>query len=148
ATGKIRLFGQADGLCGTSHRGFVDHLDRLWIATTCGVFRNDHPSASDRFHRIDQPASMEHGAWACAEDQQGAMWVTNPDGLWRLSDDRWRQYRKADGLLSDAPYITTIAPDGALWLHHRFDAGIERVELLGERIVRSTPVLPADALSV
>jgi signal transduction histidine kinase/streptogramin lyase/ActR/RegA family two-component response regulator len=149
ATGKIRLFGKADGLpCQTSHRGFVDHLDRLWVATACGVFRNDLPSASGRFRRIDQPASLEHGAWAFSEGKQGTMWITSPDGLWSLSDGRWRQYRKADGLLSDNPYITTIAPDGALWLHHRFDAGIEKVELLADRIVRSTPVVPADALSV
>jgi signal transduction histidine kinase/ligand-binding sensor domain-containing protein/DNA-binding response OmpR family regulator len=148
ATGKIRLFGQADGLCGTAHRGFVDHLDRLWVATSCGVLRNDRPSASDRFHRIDQPASMEHGAWAFAEDQRGAMWVTNPDGLWRLNDSGWRQYRKADGLLSDNPYIPATAADGSLWLHHRLDAGIEKVEFSGDRITRSTPVLPADSLSV
>jgi signal transduction histidine kinase/DNA-binding response OmpR family regulator len=148
ATGKIRLFGEADGLCGTAHRGFVDHLARLWVATSCGVFRNDRPSASDRFHRIDQPASLGHVAWALSEDKQGTMWITNPDGLWRLGDGRWRQYRKVDGLLSDNPYITAIAPDGALWLHHRYDAGIERVEFSGERIVRSTPVLPADSSSV
>jgi len=147
--GRIRLFGPAEGLpCATSHRGFVDHLDRLWVGTACGVFRNDQPSASDRFRRIDQPGSLEHGAWAFTEDKQGTMWITNPDGLWRLSEGRWRQYRKADGLLSDNPYITTIGPDGALWLHHRFDAGIERVEFAGDRIVRSTPVLAADTLSV
>jgi signal transduction histidine kinase/CheY-like chemotaxis protein/streptogramin lyase len=149
ATGKIRQFGPAEGLpCETSHRGFVDHLGRLWVATACGVFRNDRPSASDRFRRIDQPASLERTAWAFAEDNQGTMWITNPDGLWRLSDGQWRQYRKADGLLSDNPYIATIASDGALWLHHRFDAGIERVEFLGDRLVRSTPVLSADASSV
>ena len=149
SAGKIRLFGRHDGLaCETSHRGFVDHLDRLWIATTCGVFRNDRPSFSGSFHRIDQPASLEHGAWSFSEDKQGTMWITNPDGLWRLSNGQWRQYRKADGLLSDNPYITTVAPDGALWLHHRFDAGIERVEFSGDRIVRSTPVLPADPSSV
>ncbi len=149
ATDKIRLFGKADGLpCATSHRGFVDHLDRLWVATTCGVFRNDRPSRSDGFLRIDQPALMEHGAWAFAEDQHGTMWITNPDGLWSLSDGRWRQYRKADGLVSDSPYIPAIAPDGSLWLHHRFDAGIEKVEFSGDRIVRSIPVVPADVSSV
>ncbi|MGA2115066.1 MAG: ATP-binding protein [Bryobacteraceae bacterium] len=148
ATGKIRLSGAAEGLRCTSHRGFVDHLDRLWVATGCGVFRNDQPSVSARFQHIDQPPSFDHGAWAMAEDRQGNMWITNPDGLWRLSQDRWRRYRKADGLLSDNPYITTVGPDGALWLHHRLDAGIERVEFSGDRIVRATPVFAADDLSV
>jgi signal transduction histidine kinase/ActR/RegA family two-component response regulator/streptogramin lyase len=148
ATGRVRLFGAADGLPCQTSRGFVDHLGRLWAATPCGVFRNDHPSASGRFNRIAEPASLDHGAWAFSEDPEGTMWITNPDGLWSLSDGRWRQYRKADGLLSDDPYITTIGPDGAIWLHHRFDAGIERVELSGNRIVRSTPVVRADPLSV
>ncbi len=149
ATEKLRLFGKADGLpCATSHRGFVDHLDRLWIATACGVFRNDRPSALGRFQRIDQPPSLERAAWAFAEDKFGVMWITNPDGLWRFGEGRWRQYRKADGLLSDSPYIPAIGPDGALWLHNRYDASIDRVEFQGDRIVRATPVLTSSASSV
>ena len=153
ATGKIRLFGRADGLpCATSHRGFVDHLDRLWVATACGIYRaippKDGRRAGARFERIDQPESLGRAAWAVSEDQQGTMWFTNPDGLWRLSEGRWRQYRKADGLLSDNPYIAAIASDGAVWLRHRLGAGIERVEFLGDRIVRSTPIVPDDAMSV
>jgi ligand-binding sensor domain-containing protein len=149
ATAKIRLFGAAEGLgCATLHRGFVDRLDRLWVATGCGVFRNDRPRVSDQFHRIDQPPSLDHGAWALAEDRQGNMWITNSDGLWRLGAGHWRLYRKADGLLSDAPYIATVGPDGALWVHHRFDAGIERVEFLGDRVARATPILPTDVSSV
>ena len=81
-SGSIRKFGAADGLaCGTSHRGFVDHLDRLWIATSCGVFRNDRPSSSGAFRRIDQPAQFDAGAWAFSEDKQGTMFITNPDGI-------------------------------------------------------------------
>jgi signal transduction histidine kinase/CheY-like chemotaxis protein/streptogramin lyase len=148
-SGKIRRFGAADGLpCGTSHRGFVDHLDRLWIATSCGVFRNDRPSSSGVFRRIDQPAPFNAGAWAFSEDKLGTIFITSPVGLWRLSEGQWRQYRKADGLVSDDPYIPSTGPDDKLWLHHRLDAGIEKVEFSGDRIVRSTPVLPADASSV
>jgi signal transduction histidine kinase/CheY-like chemotaxis protein len=146
---KIRAFGPADGLtCETTSRGFIDHLDRLWVASACGVFRNDRPSASPRFTRIDQPASMEHAAWGLAEDKQGAMWITNPDGLWRLSEGHWRRYQKSDGLVSASPYIPIVAPDGALWLRNRYDAGIERLEFSGDRIVRSTPIIAADASSV
>jgi len=149
ATGEVRQFGPAEGLsCATSHRGFVDHLDRVWVATACGVFRNDPPTASGHFCRIDQPASPERGAWAFAEDRQGTMWITNPEGLWRVSGGRWRRYRKADGLLSDAPYVPTVGPDGALWLRHRYDVGIERVEFSGERIVHSTAVIPDNPLSI
>ena len=154
ATGKIRLFGAADGLACSPYRGLIDHLDRLWVATSCGVFRNQGLSAPNRFRRVDRadsadgPASLAHGAWALAEDRDGTIWITGPDGLWRLSEGRWRHYRKADGLLGDDPYIPIAGPDGALWLRHRFDAGIERVEFSGDRIVRSTEVVPADALSV
>jgi signal transduction histidine kinase/ActR/RegA family two-component response regulator len=130
--------------CQTTFRGFFDHLDRLWVATSCGVFR----AAPGGFQRIAQPASLDRGAWAFAEDRQGAIWITNPDGLWRLREGQWRQFRKADGLMGDNPYIPVIGPDGALWLHHRFDAGIEKVELQGGGIARSTPVWPGDPLSV
>jgi signal transduction histidine kinase/CheY-like chemotaxis protein/streptogramin lyase len=148
-TGQIRLFGRADGLaCDTIFRGVVDHLGRLWVATACGVYRNGGPSDPERFQRIEQPASLQRGAWAFSEDRLGTMWVTNRDGLWRLSDGQWRQYRQADGLLNDHPYITAMGPDGALWLHHRLDAGIEKVEFQGDRVVRSTSVLAADTSSV
>jgi ligand-binding sensor domain-containing protein len=149
ATGRLHRLGPEDGLdCVTSHRGFVDRQDRLWLATSCGVFRNDRPSTSNRFHRIEQPSSLDHGAWAFSEDKQGNMWITNPDGLWSLSDGRWRRHRKEDGLLSDHPYISAMAPDGAMLLHHRYDAGIERVELTGDGILRSTAMLAGDASSV
>jgi signal transduction histidine kinase/CheY-like chemotaxis protein len=149
ATGKIRHVGPAEGLaCGTLHRGFIDHLDRLWVATGCGVFRNDRPAASDRFLLIDQPESLTHAAWAVTEDRQGTVWITGPTGLWRLREGGWRHYGKAEGLLSDNPYVATVASDDSLWLRHRYDAGIERVEFSGDRIVRATAVVPADASSV
>jgi len=148
-TDKIRLFGPADGLpCETSSRAFIDHLDRLWVATDCGLFRNDQPSSSHRFSRVDQPASMQRAAWGLVEDTQGTMWITSPDGLWRLSEGHWRHYQKSDGLLSNSPYIPIVAPDGALWLRNRYDAGVERLEFSGDRIIRSTPIVAADASSV
>jgi len=148
-SGRIRLIGRANGLaCASSHRGIVDRLGRLWLATACGAFRNEQPQVSDRFHRIDEPPSLDRGAWAFAEDRQGGMWITNADGLWRLSDGRWRQYRRADGLLSDNPYIPTIGPDGALWVNHRYDAGIERVKLESGSTIRSTAILKTDVSSV
>ena len=149
ANGKVVLVGRSDGLeCDSLNRGLVDRQGRLWLATTCGVFRNDRPAASTRFIRIDQPESLQHAAWSVFEDMRENIWITNPDGLWRLRDGEWRHYGKQDGLLSDNPYIIAVAPDGALWLRHRFDAGVERMEFSGDHIVHSMPMVPADPMSV
>ena len=37
-----------------------------------------------------------------------------------------------------------LASDGSIWLRHRYDAGIDRLEVSGDRIVRATAVVPAD----
>src|ERR1035438_624025 len=81
------------------------------------------------------------------------MWTTNRDGLWRLSHDQvnngqWRHYGKADGLLSNDPYLVKIAADGSLCLNHRFDAGIERVKFQGDRIIQTVAVLTANPQTV
>lgn len=142
STGGIRRVGPHDGLkAETPHRGLIDHVGRLWVAANTGVFRNDAPTCSRRFVRINPPDVLVKGAWSLAEDKLGTMWVVGSDGLWRLKDGRWRRYLKGDGLLSDHPYIVLVAADNSLWLRHRYDAGVERVEFEGDRIIRSTAIV-------
>jgi signal transduction histidine kinase/streptogramin lyase len=146
-SGKITLAGKAEGLpCGPEDV-FVDRGDRLWIPTSCGVFRNDRPAVSDRFTQVASPESLNRGTWKVLEDAQGTMWFTNREALWSLRDGKWRKYSRADGLLTDHPYVMTLAADGSIWLRHRYDAGVERVEVSGDRIVRSTAVVPWDPTS-
>ena len=149
-SGRLTLqsVGPGDGLaCDTVNRGFVDGRDRLWVATACGIFRNDRPAASHRFARIDQPDSLLRRAWSVVVDSQDNVWATNPDGLWQSHHGAWSHYRKADGLLSDDPYIPILAADETLWLRHRLDAGVERVQFSGSRIVRSEAVVAGDPKS-
>ena len=80
-------------------------------------------------------------------DSDGAMWITNPDGLWRMREGVWRHYGKPEGLLSGDAYVPALAPDGTLWLRHRLDAGVERLQLSGDRIVRADPIVPANPQS-
>ena len=148
ATGRIRLVGQTDGLpCGPEDV-FLDRHDRLWVPTSCGLFRDDQPSVSNRFTRVEAPESLGHRAWKVVEDAQGTIWVTNADGLWSLREGQWRHHRRAEGLLSDNPYVMTLAADGSIWLRHRYDAGVERLEVSGDQIVRSTAIVPLDPKSV
>ncbi len=108
----------------------------------------DRAAAPTRFTRVETPPLLSRGSWKVIEDPQGTIWVTNRDGLWSLSKGEWRQHRKADGLLSDNPYVMASGRDGAIWLRHRYDAGVERLEVTGDRIVRSTVIVSADPNSV
>ncbi len=148
ATGKIRHMGSADGLPCDPEDVFVDRQDRLWVPTACGLYRSDRPTVSSRFIRLDTPESLSRRSRKILEDAQGTIWVTNQDGLWSLWQGQWRRHTSADGLLSDTPYVMVLAADGSIWLRHRYDAGVERIEVSGDRIVRATAIVPADPKSV
>jgi signal transduction histidine kinase/CheY-like chemotaxis protein/streptogramin lyase len=147
ASGKIHLISRQDLACDTLGSIFVDRLDRIWLATACGVFLNSRPAVSDRFMRIDQPESLQRRAWYMTMDSEGAMWITNPDGLWRLREGVWRHYGRPEVLLSSDAYVPVLGPDGALWLRHRLDAGVERLLLSGDRILLVDTIVPADPQS-
>jgi signal transduction histidine kinase/ligand-binding sensor domain-containing protein/CheY-like chemotaxis protein len=143
-SGKIRLAGPRDGLPCDPRDVFVDRHDRLWLPTECGLFLNEQPSVSNRVIRVETPESFGRAAWKVMEDKQGTIWVSNRAGLWSLREGQWRQHRRDEGLLTDDPYMMALASDGSLWLRHRYDAGIDRLEVSGDRILRATAVVPAD----
>jgi signal transduction histidine kinase/CheY-like chemotaxis protein len=146
-SGKIHLVSRQDLACDSLSFIFVDRLDRLWLGGSRGVFLNSQPAGSDHFVRIEQPQSLLGRAWAFTMDSSGAIWVTNPDGLWRMRDGVWRHYGKSEGLLNGDAYVLALAPDGSLWLRHRLDAGVERLQISGDRIVRADPIVPGNAQS-
>jgi PAS domain S-box-containing protein len=148
ATGAIRIADHTDGLPCDPEDVFVDRQDRLWVPTACGLFRNDRPSVSNRFIRVEAPESLGRDSWKVLEDAQGTLWVTNRDGLWSLRAGQWRQHRRGDELLTDSPYVMALAADGSIWMRHRYDAGVDRMEVSGDRFVRVTAIVPVDPKSV
>ena len=76
----------------------------------CGLFLNDQPSVSNRVIRVETPESFGRSAWKVMEDTQGVIWVTNRKALWSLREGQWRKHRRADGLLTDHPYVMALAP--------------------------------------
>ena len=144
---RIHLVGSRDGLPCDPEDLIVDRNDRLWLPTGCGLFRIDQPSVSNRAILVETPGAFGGRAWKVIEDAQGTIWVSNGQTLWSLREGQWREHGRAEGLLTDKPYVMTLAGDGAIWLRHRYDAGIDRLEVSNGRLVRSTVVVPADPTS-
>ena len=143
-SGKIRIVGPKDGLSCDPEDLFVDRRDRMWLPTRCGLFLNEQPSVSNHVIRVETPEPFGRTAWKVIEDAQGTVWVSNGTALWSLREGQWRQHRRAEGLLTDNPYVMALAGDGSIWLRHRYDGGIDRLEVSGDRIVRAAAVVPAD----
>lgn len=139
-SGQVKFFGEAQGL--TAHhlvRGTFDREGYLWIATRDGLFEAKQPGLAAHFELI--PGSPK-GLWDVVEDNQGAVFATTAHGLWRYADGLWRRYDNGDGLLTESEYVIAIAPDGALWLRHRYDGIIERVAFDGERVASVSEIKP------
>jgi len=141
---RIRRITAVDGLPCDPEDVFVDRGDRLWLPTRCGLFVNERPSKSNRVARVETPESFGVSAWKLIEDAQGIVWVTNGTALWSLRQGQWRRHGRSEGLLTDHPYAMALAADGSIWLRHRYDAGIDRLEVSGDRILHATAIVPAD----
>ncbi|HEY6339877.1 MAG TPA: ATP-binding protein [Bryobacteraceae bacterium] len=145
-TGTTRSLGLGDGLPCDPEDVFVDRQDRVWAPTRCGLFLNDRPSASTRFIQVKTPESFGSVAWKVMEDKEGTIWVvTAKNGLWSLREGQWRQFRRSEGLLTDNPYVMALAPDGSIWIRHRYDAGVDRIEVANGRVLRVTSVVSPNA---
>jgi ligand-binding sensor domain-containing protein len=143
ASGKVRRIGAREGLACDPEDVFVDRQGRLWLPTACGLFRNERPWTSNGVTRVNTPESFGR-AWKLLEDAQGTIWVSNGKVLWSLSEGKWTEHGRAEGLLTEHPYVMALARDGSIWLRHRYDAGIDRLEVSGDRIVSATAIVPAD----
>ena len=159
-TQAVKVFGAANGFTADRVlRATFDSRGQLWVATPNHLYLAEHPGPSAHFNRLpDGPAKV----WDIAEDirpsavnpkgssakdrqdQPQTLWATGPSGLWRYGDHKWTRYSMAEGLHSASPYRIAFAPDGALWLRHRYDGVIERVEFEGERLVGSILIQPHD----
>lgn len=118
--GGFTIFTPADGLPdGTIFSLYVDHLGRLWIATSRGgLARIDDPGGgTPRFVKFPGIEGLSGTDVECiTEDQWGRIYVGTGHGLYRFDPEtgRVKRYTAADGLAGD-PIVTFRDHNGALW---------------------------------
>ena len=122
-SGSVRWFSRDAGLtANSSNTVLIDRAQNVWAGTENGVFMS--PAGSGRFHRIEIDAER---CWALLETPNGDIWAGAKTGLWQFSGGNWRQYKKQDGLVSEA--VVSLASDaaGVVWLGYRLAGKITRL---------------------
>ncbi len=108
----------------------VDRDNRLWMASTGGVFRTDSPVMTGPLKWSEQPVPGGTAGELFHEmkqDSQGRIWLAGSHGLLGLDHGTWVRYTTADGLLNDNVATVTTAADGSLWAGYHDPLGISRL---------------------
>jgi diguanylate cyclase (GGDEF)-like protein len=123
-TGRVRWFGEAQGLFGKAAYALrFDRQQRLWAATEAGLFMAPAPYL--KLSRID--GLPPERVWAVAEGTDGVMWAGGAGGLYEFSAGRWNRFTQKDGLSNTEVLSLGAGPNGAVWVGYRFGGGIDRV---------------------
>ena len=81
---------------------FEDHVHRLWIGTTSGLFMRDQESDNFTVYTVENGLPSD---WICAvlEDDRGDIWISSMNGLSRLNTVTkiFTNYDMYDGLQSN-----------------------------------------------
>ena len=120
--GRFSVFSSRDGLpAGSVWSLYVDHVGRLWVATTeGGVARVDHPEvALPRFATYTTAEGLgSNQVQAITEDQWGRMYLLTDRGIDRLDPATgWvKHYTPADGLVGSSHWGSAFRDRrGTLW---------------------------------
>jgi diguanylate cyclase (GGDEF)-like protein len=123
-TGKVKWFGEAQGL---NKVVFVLHFDRqqrLWAGTDAGLYMAEAPY--ERFVRISElPVTRFR---TIAEGSDGTLWSGGKNGLFSFTGGHWKNYAESDP--SKQQVLTLGAgTNGTMWVAYRLTNKIDRVHL-------------------
>jgi len=103
---------------------FLDHMKRLWIATTSNVLCYYDESGFKRIPIFSQEGikSIE----GVGQDLSGDIWIsTNGSGVFKIMKDSAVNITSGEGLLSDYCYSVFGDEQGFVWVGHR--KGLSRI---------------------
>jgi signal transduction histidine kinase/streptogramin lyase/ActR/RegA family two-component response regulator len=128
-TSRLQRFGVADGIPLESvRRVLLDSHNSLWVMGAGAVYRSSsvlHEPVSFTKQSIPSEArgqSYTNGAF----DDDGCLWITSDQGLYRYRDGRWVRYDEKDGLKSASVGPIAIS-NGSVWVAYRSPLGITMI---------------------
>jgi signal transduction histidine kinase/CheY-like chemotaxis protein/streptogramin lyase len=134
-TSAIQRFGEAQGIqMETVRRLLLDSADTLWVMGVGGVYRSSNVLQDPvRFKKQIIPSEAPGQTYAnAALDDDGCIWITSSQGLYRNGGGRWFQYGERDGLKSMSVGAIAIS-NGAVWVSYRSPIGISIISHPHER---------------
>jgi ligand-binding sensor domain-containing protein len=128
-TSRLKRFAEQDGLpLDRVRRILVDAENTLWVMGAPGVYRSSSVLRDPiRFTRQNIPGEASGQIYSNgAFDEDGCVWITSTNGLYRYHGGQWDRYDEKDGLKSASVSPIAIS-NGTVWIAYRSPLGLTRI---------------------
>jgi signal transduction histidine kinase/ligand-binding sensor domain-containing protein/CheY-like chemotaxis protein len=129
------------------HRVFVDSQDRVWLATTQGLFASERNQSPREFRPVRNAVLPSGEFFDVAEAPNGRIWLASGQGLYSLNGSTWNGIDLSRENLGHRFEDFTIDNAGNLWLDGDFP-GVACLHVNGSKVLRidrfTKPVLESD----
>jgi signal transduction histidine kinase/ActR/RegA family two-component response regulator/streptogramin lyase len=116
---------------------FVDSRDRVWAATSKGLFLSESRHGRAEFHLADTATSASQEIQDMAEDSKGRIWGVSGDSLFRSEAQNWTRLDISSAKLGNHLHDVTIDKTDGLWVTGA-GTGVARFQLQDGKIVGFT----------
>ena len=118
--------------------------DRLWVATTGGLYVTDTGARDHTPRLVDDPALPRQRFTDLSLDSEHRLWAASDQGLFRLDGKGWR--RIDPGLSGVNPIQIAADRQGNLWVTGDFP-GVMRLRVIGDRVIDAEHIARPTLLS-
>jgi len=121
---------------------FVDSHDRVWAATSQGLFWNERRHGRAEFHPAEGAPSEIRKITDMVEDSKGRIWALSEESPYRFDDPKWTRVDISMARLGHHLEDVAVDKSGALWINSSA-GGVARFQLKDGNIASFTTPRPS-----
>ncbi|MBV9300904.1 MAG: response regulator [Acidobacteriaceae bacterium] len=133
------------------HRILVDSLDRVWLATSAGLYVSEESSSARHFRAVQNGIPSAAVFYDITENRNGQVFAASSEGVFVLSGSTRNRLDLASRGLGSEFEDLAVDTDNNLWVAGSFP-GLARLKFSGDKIVRvdrfHKPVLESDQVDI